>query len=52
MKKPLTVNEFASLGGKARWKGKNKKQRSEAMKRIRKGLSPHASTDESLQASV
>lgn len=35
MKKTLTVSEFAALGGKARWKGKNKKERSIAMKKVR-----------------
>lgn len=37
MKKPLTIKEFATLGGKARWKGKTKAERSAAMKRVRKG---------------
>ena len=31
----MTVKEFARLGGKTRWKGKTKKERSEAMKKIR-----------------
>ncbi len=31
----LTVTQFASLGGKARWKGKSKKDRSIAMKKVR-----------------
>ena len=35
-KKPLTVKEFASLGGKARWKGKNKAERSRQMSAIRR----------------
>lgn len=36
MSKPLTVKEFASLGGKARWKGKTKKQKSLEMQRVSK----------------
>ncbi len=31
----LTITEFASMGGKARWKGKSKKERSAAMKKLR-----------------
>lgn len=31
----MTVNEFASLGGKARWKKVSKKKRSEMMKKVR-----------------
>jgi hypothetical protein len=37
MKKVLTVKEFASLGGKARWKGKTPKEISAAMSAIRRG---------------
>ena len=33
----LTIKEVASLGGKARWRGMNKQQRSDAMKKVRKG---------------
>lgn len=32
----MNITEFARLGGKARWKGLSKKQRSEAMKKVRK----------------
>jgi len=32
----MNVSQFASLGGKARWKGKTKKQRSVEMTRIGK----------------
>lgn len=43
----MTITDFARLGGKARWKGKTKKQRSDAMKKLasrpRKKLSPVAS---------
>lgn len=35
MKKNLTLPQFASLGGKARWEGKSKKDRSIAMKKVR-----------------
>jgi hypothetical protein len=31
----MNLEEFARLGGKARWKGTTKKQRSEAMKKVR-----------------
>lgn len=31
----MDITDFARLGGKARWKGKTKKQRSEAMKKVR-----------------
>jgi hypothetical protein len=34
----MDVKTFASLGGKARWKGVSTKQRSEQMKRVRKGV--------------
>lgn len=44
MSKPLTITQFASLGGKARWKGKSKKARSEAMKAVRAKSYPQAST--------
>ena len=37
-KKQLTVQQFAALGGKARWKGKTKKQRSIAMKKVRSSV--------------
>lgn len=36
----LTVSAFARMGGLSRWKGKSKKQRSIAMKRVRAGSSP------------
>lgn len=45
MKKYLTINEFASMGGKARWKGISKKERSKAMKNVRSKSYPQASTD-------
>lgn len=34
-KNDMTVSEFAALGGRMRWKGTTKKQRSEIMKKIR-----------------
>lgn len=40
MKKPLTPQEMGKKGGTNRWKGKTKKQRIEAMKRVRNKLSP------------
>lgn len=43
----MTISEFASLGGRARWKGKTKKEKSEMMKELankrHKPLSPDAS---------
>lgn len=30
----LTITEFATMGGKARWKGTNKKERSKAMSEL------------------
>jgi hypothetical protein len=30
----MNITQFARLGGKARWKGKSKKERSEAMKKL------------------
>jgi len=33
----MTVTDFARLGGKARWKGKSKEERSAAMKLVAKG---------------
>ena len=35
MNKVLTLKDFARMGGKARWRGIDKKRRSEAMKRVR-----------------
>ena len=37
MKKVLTIKEFASLGGKARWKGKTDAEKSIAMSHVSKG---------------
>ena len=34
---PLTVTEFARLGGKARWQGIDSARRSRLMSRVRKG---------------
>lgn len=43
-KKPLTLHDFAVLGGLARWAGKTKKQRKTYMKSIRAKQSTDAST--------
>ena len=32
MKKPLTISDLAKMGGKARWEGVSKTDRSEAMR--------------------
>lgn len=34
VKKPLTLKQFASLGGKASWKGITKEERSKRMKKL------------------
>lgn len=41
MQKLLTITDFARMGGKARWANKSKRQRSEAMRRVRAGSNPH-----------
>ncbi len=33
MKKPKTISDLAQMGGKARWKGVSKDDRSEAMRK-------------------
>ena len=52
MAKDLTIKQFASLGGKARWKGIGKKARSKAMKQVRSKSNPQASTKDARQAST
>ena len=35
-----SIKQVARMGGRARWKDKTPEERSEAMKKVRRGLSP------------